>query len=67
MTALRHWVVCDDYVRGPYSATRAGLVAGRKTGCPLDHRVVESATKPVPAWQAGDDGDGYDHLPPTTG
>jgi hypothetical protein len=50
------WVVCDEYVRGPFTKARAEQVAAQplagKWACELEHRVVQAERKPEPAWRA---------------
>jgi len=59
MAAKNCWVVCDEYAAGPYAQDRAEreveaiakLAAEHRLGCRLEHRIVVSATNPVPAWR----------------
>ena len=46
---LIHWVLCDDYAAGPFTADTAARRAGQRTECGHGHRVVTSGTKPVTA------------------
>ena len=43
------WVVCDDYVSGPFTPERAARqLANQKhlDYCPWEHEIVTSETKP---------------------
>jgi hypothetical protein len=60
MAATRdNWVVCDEYTAGPFTPEQAGrtaeefalqAISGGRHACRLEHRVVVSATKPMPPW-----------------
>lgn len=61
MAAVRdNWIVCDEYTAGPFTPEEAGrkadeiarsASAGQPHACHLDHRIVTSASAPVPAWK----------------
>ncbi len=55
-----YWVICDEYVTGPYTFERAERKAeeiarlaasGERHACHLEHHVVASATEPTPTWK----------------
>ncbi len=61
MAATRdNWVVCDEYTAGPFTPEQAERKAqaiadyatsGERHACHLEHRIVASATEPVPPWK----------------
>jgi hypothetical protein len=51
MPSLPVWVVCHDYVAGPYKTPEAAQRDLERFDCPGEHEVVVAATKPVSAYQ----------------
>ncbi len=55
-----HWVVCDEYTAGPYTAGHAErklkeitqiAAAGERHACYLEHSIVVADAAPVPPWK----------------